>query len=107
MCTRSRYRIFTFFLFCSLRSDDPSAENVGHKWTLSALLRHLKAEGKNTALLMSQVEDLVIKAILASANSVISACKMFVPNPCNCFGKYCRTAGSRQSQIAEFNFDFK
>ncbi|XP_044265765.1 tubulin polyglutamylase TTLL5 isoform X1 [Tribolium madens] len=71
-----------------VKSDDPSAENVGHKWTLSALLRHLKAEGKNTAILMSQVEDLVIKAILASANSIISACKMFVPNPNNCFELY-------------------
>jgi tubulin polyglutamylase TTLL5 len=71
-----------------VKSDDPSAENVGHKWTLSALLRHLKAEGKNTALLMSQVEDLVIKAMLASANSVISACRMFVPNPSNCFELY-------------------
>lgn len=69
-----------------LRSDDPSAENVGHKWTLSALLRHLKAQGKDTGLLMSQVEDLVIKAILASANSITSACKMFVAYPSNCFG---------------------
>lgn len=68
------------------RSDDPSAENVGHKWTLSALLRHLKAQGKDTGLLMSQVEDLVIKAILASANSITAACKMFVAHPNNCFG---------------------
>lgn len=59
---------------------------MGHKWTLSALLRHLKAEGKNTALLMSQIEDLVIKAVIASANSIISACRMFVPHANNCFG---------------------
>ncbi|XP_074037435.1 tubulin tyrosine ligase-like 5 isoform X3 [Leptinotarsa decemlineata] len=71
-----------------VKSDDPSAENVGHKWTLSALLRHLKAEGKDTGLLMSQIEDMVIKAILASANSVISACKMFVPYSNNCFELY-------------------
>ncbi|KAJ8924380.1 hypothetical protein NQ315_007176 [Exocentrus adspersus] len=71
-----------------VKSDDPSAENVGHKWTLSALLRHLKAEGKDTALLMSQIEDMVIKAILASANSIISACKMFVPYANNCFELY-------------------
>lgn len=70
------------------RSDDPSAENVGHKWTLSALLRHLKSEGKDTALLMSHIEDVVIKAVLAPANSIICASKMFVPHPNNCFGKY-------------------
>ncbi|KAL3287127.1 hypothetical protein HHI36_001608 [Cryptolaemus montrouzieri] len=71
-----------------VKSDDPSAENVGHKWTLSALLRHLKSEGKDTKYLMLQIEDLVIKAILASANSIISACRMFVPNPNNCFELY-------------------
>lgn len=71
-----------------VKSDDPSAENVGHKWTLSALLRHLKSEGKDTALLMSQIEDVVIKAVLASANSIISACKMFVPHQNNCFELY-------------------
>ncbi|XP_057653784.1 tubulin polyglutamylase TTLL5 isoform X5 [Diorhabda carinulata] len=71
-----------------VKSDDPSAENVGHKWTLSALLRHLKSEGKDTALLMSQIEDVIIKAILACANSVISACKMFVPYTNNCFELY-------------------
>ncbi|XP_060536355.1 tubulin polyglutamylase TTLL5 isoform X2 [Cylas formicarius] len=68
-----------------VKSDDPSAEDVGHKWTLSALLRHLKSDGKDTAMLMSQIEDVVIKAILASANSIICACKMFVPNTNNCF----------------------
>ncbi|XP_044745642.1 tubulin polyglutamylase TTLL5 isoform X2 [Coccinella septempunctata] len=71
-----------------VKSDDPSAENVGHKWTLSALLRHLKSEGKDTKYLMLQIEDLVIKAILASANSIVSACRMFVPNPSNCFELY-------------------
>ncbi|XP_065169169.1 tubulin polyglutamylase TTLL5 isoform X2 [Atheta coriaria] len=71
-----------------VKSDDPSAENVGHKWTLSALLRHLKSIGKDTAALMTQVEDLVIKAILSCGNSIVTACKMFVPNPVNCFELY-------------------
>lgn len=67
------------------RSDDPCAENVGHKWTLSALLRHLKSQGRDTLQLMASIEDIVVKAILASANSVITACQMFVPNQNNCF----------------------
>ncbi|CAH1980864.1 unnamed protein product [Acanthoscelides obtectus] len=71
-----------------VKSDDPWAENVGHKWTLSALLRQLKAEGRDTTSLMSQIEDLVVKAILASANSIITACKMFVPHTGNCFELY-------------------
>lgn len=67
------------------RSDDPCAENVGHKWTLSALLRHLKAHDKDTMQLMSQIEDIVVKAIITSANSIVLACQMFVPNQSNCF----------------------
>ncbi|XP_019881583.2 tubulin polyglutamylase TTLL5 isoform X2 [Aethina tumida] len=68
-----------------VKSEDPSAENVGHKWTLSALLRHLKSEGRDTVWLMSQIEDLIIKSILSSANSIVSACNMFVPHQNNCF----------------------
>ncbi|XP_022904473.2 tubulin polyglutamylase TTLL5 isoform X1 [Onthophagus taurus] len=71
-----------------VKSDDPSAENVGHKWTLSALLRHLKAMGNDTANLMSQIEDLVVKSILSSGNSIVTACKMFVPSINNCFELY-------------------
>ncbi|KAB0803333.1 hypothetical protein PPYR_00303 [Photinus pyralis] len=71
-----------------VKSDDPSAENVGHKWTLSALLRHLKAQGKDTALLMAQIEDVVVKAILATASSIVPACQMFVPHTNNCFELY-------------------
>lgn len=34
---------------------------------------------------MAQIEDIVVKAIITSANSIISACQMFVPNQSNCF----------------------
>ncbi|XP_066994738.1 tubulin polyglutamylase TTLL5 [Anabrus simplex] len=70
------------------KSDDPEAENVGHKWTLSALLRHLREEGTDTALLMSRIEEVVVKAILASAAPIVSACRMFVPHSRNCFELY-------------------
>ncbi|KAF2881607.1 hypothetical protein ILUMI_24550 [Ignelater luminosus] len=71
-----------------VKSDDPTAENVGHKWTLSALLRHLKTQGKDTALLMGQIEDLVVKAMLSSASAIVPACQMFVPSISNCFELY-------------------
>ncbi|KAJ9599648.1 hypothetical protein L9F63_026506, partial [Diploptera punctata] len=67
-------------------SDDPEAEDVGHKWTLSALLRHLRAQGTDTSLLMQRIEEVVVKAVLATAPPIISACRMFVPYPRNCFG---------------------
>ncbi|KAL0270115.1 UNVERIFIED_CONTAM: hypothetical protein PYX00_007625 [Menopon gallinae] len=70
-----------------VKSEDPEAENVGHKWTLSALLRHLKKEGKDTSLMMQRIEDLIVKAILAAAPSIVAASR-FVPNRNNCFELY-------------------
>ncbi|KAH8417113.1 hypothetical protein KR222_003669, partial [Zaprionus bogoriensis] len=71
-----------------IRSSDAQDEDVGHKWTLSALLRHLKLQGCDTHLLMLNIEDLIIKAVLACAQTIISACRMFVPNVSNCFELY-------------------
>ncbi|KAH8330302.1 hypothetical protein KR067_000982, partial [Drosophila pandora] len=71
-----------------IRSSDAQVEDVGHKWTLSALLRHLKYQGCDTHQLMLNIEDLIIKAVLACAQTIISACRMFVPNGNNCFELY-------------------
>lgn len=76
-------------LYCAAQSEDPEAEDVGHKWTLSALLRHLKSLGLDTALLMQRIEEVVIKSLLATAPSIVAACKLFVPSFVNCFGKLC------------------
>ncbi|KAM7359544.1 tubulin tyrosine ligase-like 5 isoform 2-T6 [Cochliomyia hominivorax] len=71
-----------------IKSSDAQDEDVGHKWTLSALLRHLKSQGCDTHMLMANIEDLIIKSIFSCAQSVISACRMFVPNGSNCFELY-------------------
>uniref|UniRef100_W8AFP2 Tubulin--tyrosine ligase-like protein 5 n=2 Tax=Ceratitis capitata TaxID=7213 RepID=W8AFP2_CERCA len=71
-----------------IKSRDAEIEDVGHKWTLSALLRHLKSQGCNTFKLMADIEDLIIKSIFACAQTIISACRMFVPNGNNCFELY-------------------
>lgn len=63
-------------------------EDVGHKWTFSALLRHLKSQGSDTTVLMLAIEDVIIKSIFACSQSIISACRMFVPSPNNCFELY-------------------
>lgn len=63
-------------------------EDVGHKWTFSALLRHLKSQGNDTTSLMLAIEDVIIKSIFACSQSIVSACKMFVPNQSNCFELY-------------------
>lgn len=63
-------------------------EDVGHKWTFSALLRHLKSQGSNVTELMHNIEDVIIKSIFACSQSIVSACRMFVPNGNNCFELY-------------------
>ncbi|KAM9341326.1 tubulin polyglutamylase TTLL5 [Symphorus nematophorus] len=68
--------------------DDPEVEDYGNKWSMSAVLRYLKQEGKDTTLLMQQVEDLIIKALLSAELQIATACKMFVPHKTNCFELY-------------------
>ncbi|KAI3367215.1 hypothetical protein L3Q82_008269 [Scortum barcoo] len=68
--------------------DDPEVEDYGNKWSMSAVLRYLKQEGKDTTLLMRQVEDLIIKAVLSAELQISTACKMFVPHKTNCFELY-------------------
>ncbi|XP_019712934.1 tubulin polyglutamylase TTLL5 isoform X1 [Hippocampus comes] len=68
--------------------DDPEVEDYGNKWSMSAVLRYLREEGKNTILLMRQVEDVIIKAVLSAQTQIAAACKTFVPHPTNCFELY-------------------
>ncbi|XP_069391426.1 tubulin polyglutamylase TTLL5 isoform X2 [Paralichthys olivaceus] len=68
--------------------DDPEVEDYGNKWSMSAVLRYLRQEGKDTTLLMRQVEDLIIKALLSAELHIANACKMFVPHKFNCFELY-------------------
>jgi tubulin polyglutamylase TTLL5 len=69
------------------RCDDPDIEDFGNKWSMSAMLRLLKSEGKDTFSLMMAIEDVVIKTLLAVESQVSAACRMFLPTRGNCFGK--------------------
>ncbi|XP_043929800.1 tubulin polyglutamylase TTLL5 [Protopterus annectens] len=68
--------------------DDPEVEDYGNKWSMSAVLRYLKQEGKNTTALMAQIEDLIIKTVLSAELQIATACKTFVPHRGNCFELY-------------------
>ena len=48
-----------------IKCDDPDQEDQGHKWSLSALLRHLKANNIDTVQLMQAIEDVIIKSIIS------------------------------------------
>ncbi|CAH2044656.1 unnamed protein product, partial [Iphiclides podalirius] len=81
LCNYSINKYHTDYIKCS----DPLAGDVGHKWTLSALLRTLRAQGRDTRALMAAVEDLVVKSVLCSAHTMAAAARVFVPNLFNCF----------------------
>ncbi|XP_048340915.1 tubulin polyglutamylase TTLL5 isoform X3 [Sphaerodactylus townsendi] len=68
--------------------DDPEVEDYGNKWSMSAMLRYLKQEGRDTTALMASVEDLIIKTIISAELAIASACKAFVPHRGVCFELY-------------------
>ena len=71
-----------------IKSADPDMDDQGHKWSLSAFLKHLKANNIDTVQLMQSIEDVVIKSIVSVEFAVNSASKMFVPHRNNCFELY-------------------
>ncbi|KAM8948096.1 tubulin polyglutamylase TTLL5 isoform 10-T14 [Lycaon pictus] len=68
--------------------DDPEVEDYGNKWSMSAMLRYLKQEGRDTTTLMAHVEDLIIKTIISAELAIATACKTFVPHRSSCFELY-------------------
>eukprot|EP00930_Biecheleria_cincta_P031555 TRINITY_DN21904_c0_g1_i1.p1 TRINITY_DN21904_c0_g1~~TRINITY_DN21904_c0_g1_i1.p1 ORF type:complete len:1089 (-),score=185.87 TRINITY_DN21904_c0_g1_i1:100-3366(-) len=64
------------------------ADNVGHKWSISALNRHLKCVGVDAEHMWIQIMDLIMKSLL-SVEPVISArTKITAPYSQNCFELY-------------------
>ncbi|XP_043372136.1 tubulin polyglutamylase TTLL5 isoform X10 [Dermochelys coriacea] len=80
--------------------DDPEVEDYGNKWSMSAMLRYLKQEGKDTTTLMANVEDLIIKTIISAELAIATACKTFLPHRGSCFGFVCQDLGQRTSRVA-------
>ncbi|XP_064621564.1 tubulin polyglutamylase TTLL5-like isoform X3 [Lineus longissimus] len=71
-----------------VQNDDADVEDYGNKWSLGALLRYLRSEGKDTTGLMLRIEDVVIKTIISAEMHVATACRMFMPFKGNCFEVY-------------------
>ncbi|NWS73545.1 TTLL5 polyglutamylase, partial [Crotophaga sulcirostris] len=68
--------------------DDPEVEDYGNKWSMSAMLRYLKQKGRDTAALMTSVEDLIVKTVLSAEPAIATACKTFLSHRGNCFELY-------------------
>ncbi|CAG5135478.1 unnamed protein product [Candidula unifasciata] len=68
-----------------VKNIDSNVENEGSKWSLGALLRYFKSQGKDTAAIMQSIEDVVIKTILSVEWKVGSCCKRYMQHRHNCF----------------------
>ncbi|CAH2302323.1 tubulin polyglutamylase TTLL5 isoform X2 [Pelobates cultripes] len=71
-----------------VRSQNPDVEDCGSQWSFSALLHYLKRNGKDTATLISKIEDLVIKAIISVEETIAMSCRYTLPHKRNCFELY-------------------
>lgn len=63
-------------------------DNVGHKWSLSALLKHLKCVGVDVELMWARIHDLIIKTLLAVEPTISSKARDVNVHPTNCFEVY-------------------
>jgi tubulin polyglutamylase TTLL5 len=68
--------------------EDATVEDYGNKWSLSALLQHLRGEGIDTRTLMARIEDVVIKTILAGELPIATASRSQLPHRNACLELY-------------------
>ena len=67
-----------------VKSDSTDDENIGSKWTLGALLRHLKSKKIDTIKIMKNIEDIVIKTIISAEGSIAESVEKCVRHRGNC-----------------------
>ena len=64
---------------------DIKQDNIGHKWSLSALMKFLAENSIDTQTVTSNIYDLIIKTIIAIEPSVVTLCKKMALGKNNCF----------------------
>jgi len=64
------------------------ADNVGHKWSLSALNKHLKCVGVDVHLMWTRIMDLIMKTLLAVEPPISARTRELTQGRSNCFELY-------------------
>ena len=67
---------------------DVKVEDYGNKWSLSALLQHLRTTGIDTTMLMARIEDVLIKTIIAGEDPITASINMHLTHAENCLELY-------------------
>lgn len=68
-----------------IQNQDFRNDDVGHKWSLSALCKHLDSIGVDTGLMWVRIYDLIIKTIITSEPAVVAASKKINLHHNSCF----------------------
>ncbi|VDO75575.1 unnamed protein product [Heligmosomoides polygyrus] len=63
-----------------VRNESMASEDLGHKWTLGALLRHLEKKEIDAKMLMLRIEDVIVKTLLSVQTRITSACRTSTPH---------------------------
>lgn len=64
------------------------ADNYGHKWSLSALNRHLRCVGVDVKLMWERIMDLIVKTLLSVEPIIAKSTREVASHPDNCFELY-------------------
>ena len=64
---------------------DSRSDNIGHKWSLSALFKELDSQGKNTPLLWAKIYDLIVKTVICMEEDGVTAMEKLGVHRGNCF----------------------
>uniref|UniRef100_A0A0N5ALQ6 Tubulin--tyrosine ligase-like protein 5 n=1 Tax=Syphacia muris TaxID=451379 RepID=A0A0N5ALQ6_9BILA len=68
-----------------IRNKSAADEDSGHKWTLGAALRRMKAEGVDTQLLMIRIESIILKTLLSVQGPITARCRSLLLHSKCCF----------------------
>eukprot|EP00438_Fugacium_kawagutii_P017088 Skav213883 [mRNA] locus=scaffold2374:203580:205046:- [translate_table: standard] len=71
-----------------VENSDMRADNVGHKWSLSALNKHLRCVGVDVNLMWVRIMDLIVKTLLSVEPAIGSRTKQLTGSRENCFELY-------------------
>jgi len=71
-----------------LENQRVQADNYGHKWSLSALNRHLQCVGVDVDLMWSGIMDLIVKTLLAVEPTISAATRENCTHEQSCFELY-------------------
>jgi len=68
-----------------VQNENPEKDDVGHKWSLSALSKHLEGVGIDLSLLWGKIYDLIIKTVISIEPMVNASSRKLGLQRGNCF----------------------